>query len=116
MMAHAADRLVAWPAGKHVHRFNKRGNRVERRPVPGAGWAKNSDRRSAQCCSDVQKPRVVGHRSACGCERQDSLAQIGSGEVTDVRGRGSAYIGSDVLLAWPTQDPDVVTFGDEAAC
>ena len=64
VMAEPADRLVAGPAGSSVVGLDDGGQRIERRPVPGAGRPEYADRRRAERRRDVQQAGIVGHRDA----------------------------------------------------
>jgi hypothetical protein len=59
VMNEAADRLVTWPAVKLANRLDRCRKRVERRPMPRAGRAEDSDSRGSECGGDMQKSRIV---------------------------------------------------------
>ena len=70
VMNEAADRLVTWPAVKFANCFDRCRKRVERRPMPRAGRAEDSNSRGSECGGDMrlQKSRFGG-RYFLGCAK-----------------------------------------------
>src|SRR5712692_338604 len=98
MLAKTTDRLMARPTGKLARRLNNGGNRIEWRPMPGTGGAKDSNRRFDQRGCDVQEPGVVRHHGSCGCKRKHRIAQVGSGEVADMGRVRPQYLGGELFF------------------
>src|SRR4029077_19504775 len=59
VMNEAADRLVTWPAIKFAGRLDRCRKRIERRPMPRAGRAEDSDSLGSECGGDMQKSGIV---------------------------------------------------------
>ena len=99
-----ADGLVAWPAFDFAFRLNRCRKRVQWRPMPGAGRAENSDRRSSHRGGDVQQPGIIRHRNRRCCEREDRVPQIIAGKIA-CRRVADDFCGQR-LLSWPADHPD----------
>ena len=97
-MAEPADRLVAGPARQIVGRFNRRGDRIERSPVPWARRAEDSHRRCAERGGDVQQTGIVRYRDICRGERQNGIAQVGPGQVADIA--SGSNLGCNLFFFW----------------
>ena|SRR6266566_3094277 len=59
VMNEAADRLVTGLAIKFAGRLDRCRQRIERRPMPRAGRAEDSDSRGSECGGDMQKSGIV---------------------------------------------------------
>jgi hypothetical protein len=105
VMPEPAGRLVARPAWHVGLGLDHGGERVERRPMPGAGGPEYADRRCAEGRSHVQQAGIVRYRHGRGCERQDGVAQIGAGEVAGLRCAACDF-GGESLLAGAADHPD----------
>ena len=81
VMHEPAGRLVAGPAGHVGLGLDDGGERVERRPVPGAGRPEDADGRRADRGGDMHQAGIVRHRGAGELQRQDGVAQVRRGEV-----------------------------------
>src|SRR6188472_333598 len=114
MVAEAADRLVAWPARQLAGGLDHCGDRIKRRPVPRARWAKNAHRRGSKRGSDMQEPGIVGHGGICGGERKDGIAEVRPGEIPDAALVSPHDLRRNLLLSRSPDDPDPGPLGREA--
>src|SRR5262249_24626803 len=103
MVAQAANRLMAWPAGQFACGFDHGGDRVERSPVPCAGRAENSDGRRAERSRHVQQPGIVRYRDGCRREHENRVAQVGTREVADISAVGD--LAGKLLFPWSADHP-----------
>ena len=76
VVAEAADRLVAGPAGDFAGGLDRRRDRIERRPVPRAGRAEDAHRRGADGGGDMQQAGIVRHGGLRGGERQNGVPVV----------------------------------------
>src|SRR6516225_10102539 len=94
----AANRLVAWPALNFARGLDCRRKRIERRPMPGTGWAEDSDRRGFERGCDERKYRV---------------AQILAGEIARCGIADNLFY--EQFFFGAAYHPDAKSFGDEPA-
>src|SRR6266567_3998827 len=116
MMAHPADGFVAGLAVELGHGLLDGGDRVERRPVPRAGWSEDADCGRAEGGRDVKKPGVVRYRHIGRRERQDTASQICPGQVAGEDPGCFDDLSSERLLAWTADHPDGDTRGCKLFC
>src|SRR5258705_5636999 len=112
-MVEPADRLVARAARQIVGRFNHRGDRVERSPVPWASRSEDSDGRCAEGSGDVQQTGIVRYRDIRRGERENGVAQVGPGEVADIA--CSSNFSGVFVFVWSSDHPYSVTLDGKPA-
>ena len=115
MVAEAAGRLVAGPARHLGLGLDHRGDRIERRPVPGAGRAENADRRRPDGGGDVEQAGIVGDHDVRGGGGEDRVAQVGAGEIAAPRRRRGDDLRGEVLFERPADHPDRIAARGEVA-
>src|SRR5258707_2234118 len=112
-MVEPADRLVARAARQIVGRFNHRGDRVERSPVPWPSRSEDSDGRCAERSGDGQQTGIVRYRAIRRGERENGVAQVGPGEVADIA--CSSNFSGDLVFVWSADHPYPVTLDGKPA-
>src|SRR3977135_821519 len=111
MVAEAADRLVAGPAGELACCLDHGGDRIKRRPMPWAGRTENPDYRRAERGRNVEEAGIVRNRGVGGGERQDGRAQIGPAEIAYISFGATHDLGGELPLARPSEHPHAVPLG-----